>query len=172
MTTHLQLPLHRPWRATLAAASVAGLGLLAGLAAACGPSTASQEATRGEIEELLHAYLPVLAEYYRTGEPGAAETYAFPKEVDHVNRWILTRARDEGHVVDPTLESVEIEQLNVYQPTNAILTTQEIWDLRIRAAGSGRVIQEELGKLNRFRYQLKRDDDGRWRVLSREVVEP
>lgn len=157
-------------RRALAAVAVIALGLLAGAGAACGPSASSQAEDRREIEQLLADYLPALAEYYRTGDPGATVDLAVPKEVDHVNRWVLERGR-EGRVVDPTLESVEIETLDVYQHSNAILTTQEVWDLRIRATGSGRVIQEELDKPDRFRYQLKRGDDGRWRVLSREVVQ-
>lgn len=144
--------------------------LLASLLA-CGPSEATQQQARAEVQELLDAYLPALAEYYRTGDASHVEGLAAPRERDRVDALILERAR-EGMVIDATLKRFEIESFDLYQHSNALLTTREVWDLRIRAAGSDRVIQEELGKADRYRYQVTRGDDGGWIVLSREVVAP
>ena len=147
------------------------LALAAAALLACGPSEATQEEARAAVQELLEAYLPALAEYYRTGDDAHVDGLAAPRERDRVESLIRDRAH-EGMVIDATLQRFEIDRFDLYQHSNALLSTREVWDLRIRAAGSDRIIQEELGKTDLYRYQVKRDDDGGWIVLSREVVAP
>lgn len=144
--------------------------LLAG-ALACGPSEQVQEEALTEIEELLEAYLPRLTEVYTTGDLTALEGLAAPREINRVETFIRERAQ-EGQVVDPELERFEIEDVNLYQHSNAFVTTREIWNLRLRAAGSDRLISEELGKSYRYRYQIHRDDGDGWTILAREVIAP
>jgi len=157
----------RPRSAVLVLAAVPLLA--AGLA--CGPSEQQTQKVQTEIEELLAAYLPALGEFYRTGDPATVEGLVAPREREWVEALIRERAQ-EGLVIDATLQRFEIDRFDLYQHSNALLTTREVWDLRIRAAGSDRVIQDEPGKSDRYRYQVKRGDDGRWIVLSREVVAP
>ena len=163
----LECPAMTMRRRRLSALALAAALPLAG-PLACGPSERAEGAARDEIEGLLTAYLPTLSEVYRTGDLGPIEGMAAPRELERVDSFIRERAR-EGRLVDPTLQRFEIEKFDLYQHSNAYLTSREIWDLRIRAAGSDRLIQEELGKSDRFRYQLRREGD-RWRVLTREVV--
>jgi hypothetical protein len=153
-----------------AALALAAVPLLAALIA-CGPSEQVQQEARADVEELLAAYLPALAEYYRSGDSEHVEGLAAPRERDRVESLIRDRAQ-EGMVIDATLQRFEIDRFDLYQHSNALLSTREVWDLRIRAAGSDRIIQEELGKTDGYRYQVKRGDDDGWMVLSREVVAP
>jgi hypothetical protein len=153
-----------------AAVALAAAPLLAALIA-CGPSEQVQQEARADVEELLAAYLPALAEYYRSGDSEHVEGLAAPRERDRVESLIRDRAQ-EGMVIDATLQRFEIDRFDLYQHSNALLSTREVWDLRIRAAGSDRIIQEELGKTDGYRYQVKRGDDDGWMVLSREVVAP
>jgi hypothetical protein len=153
-----------------AAVALAAAPLLAALIA-CGPSEQVQQEARADVEELLAAYLPALSEYYRSGDSEHVEGLAAPRERDRVE-WLIRDRAQEGMVIDATLQRFEIDRFDLYQHSNALLTTREVWDLRVRAAGSDRVIQDEPGKSDRYRYQVKRGDDGRWIVLSREVVAP
>ena len=150
-----------------AAVALAAAPLLAALIA-CGPSEQVQQEARADVEELLAAYLPALSEYYRSGDSEHVEGLAAPRERDRVE-WLIRDRAQEGMVIDATLQRFEIDRFDLYQHSNALLSTREVWDLRIRAAGSDRIIQEELGKTDGYRYQVKRGDDG-WMVLSREVV--
>ncbi len=159
--------LRRPHPAILA---LAAAPLLAA-ALACGPSEERVREVQTEVEELLAAYLPALAEFYRTGDPAPVEGLVAPRERERVEALIRERGQ-EGLVIDATLQRFEIDRFDLYQHSNALLTTREVWDLRLRAAGSDRVIQDEPGKSDRYHYQVKRGDDGRWMVLSREVVAP
>ena len=159
-----------PRRPRSAVLVLAAVPLLAA-ALACGFSEQQTQRVQTEIEELLAAYLPALGEFYRTGDPATVEGLVAPRERERVEALIRGRAQ-EGLVIDATLQRFEIDRFDLYQHSNALLTTREVWDLRIRAAGSDRVIQDEPGKSDRYRYQVKRGDDGRWIVLSREVVAP
>jgi hypothetical protein len=153
-----------------AAVALAAAPLLAALIA-CGPSEQVQQEARADVEELLAAYLPALSEYYRSGDSEHVEGLAAPRERDRVE-WLIRDRAQEGMVIDATLQRFEIDRFDLYQHSNALLSTREVWDLRIRAAGSDRIIQEELGKTDGYRYQVKRGDDDGWMVLSREVVAP
>jgi hypothetical protein len=73
-----------------------------------------------------------------------------------------------GEVLAPELESVQVEDVTVWNEVNAYATTVEIWDVRTYALGTERVVREQLAQPNRVKYQLKRTG-GRWRVFWREV---
>lgn len=158
-------------RRSLAAARALAAVLAAAAGLACSPSEEASGDARAEVEQLLAEYLPRLPEAYRTGDLAPLEGLASPREMDRIESLILDRAQ-EGQVVDPELKSFEIEQFDLYQHSNAYLTTREVWDLRLRAAGSDRLIHEELAKPDRYRYQVRRQDGGGWRILSREVIPP
>lgn len=143
------------------------LGLVLAVAGACGPSEEQSEADHDEIRQLLEAYLPVLGEAYATGDTAPLEGLAAAKEAFAAAKRIADFAR-EGRRVEPTFRDLTLEDVVIYQHSNAYVTTVERWDVRIYAAGSERLISEQLDQVNRVKYQLKRTDDG-WRVLYRTL---
>lgn len=159
--------------ACAAAARVLGAVLLAGAALACGPSEQAAGDARVEIEQLLGEYLPRLPEVYRTGDLASLEGLAAPREMQRIEAFIRDRAQ-EGQVVDPELEGFEIEKVDLYQHSNAYVVTRELWNLRLRAAGSDRLLSDEnaTAKPYRYSYQVRRENGGGWRVLAREVIQP
>lgn len=151
-------------------ASGVGLAALLAGAAACGRSAATEAADQAAIRQLLEAYLPALAEAYATGEVEGLAPYAAQKEVLSTRK----RVRDlggQGRQVRPRFKQLTLERVDVYQHSNAYVSTVEIWDLEVYAAGSDRKISEQLDQVNRVRYQLKRTDAG-WQILYRELVQP
>ena len=68
----------------------------------------------------------------------------------------------------PTFRQVTVEDVNVWNYSNAFVTTLEVWDLQILAVGTEEVLAEELAQRNRVKYQLKREED-HWRVLFRTI---
>jgi hypothetical protein len=145
------------------------LAALGGLAAgACGEQSAEDDAEdRESIQAFLEEYLPELAEAYRTGEVAALDPFAAAKEQEKVSRMVQELAK-AGEVLAPELESVQVEDVTVWNEVNAYATTVEIWDVRTYALGTERVVREQLAQPNRVKYQLKRTG-GRWRVFWREV---
>jgi hypothetical protein len=149
-------------------AAVAGIVLTS--LAACGRSAKDVEADRAAIQQLLEAYLPALAEAYATGEVAGLEPYAAQKEVLST----LKRIRDlagEGRQVRPRFKQLTLERVDVYQHSNAYVSTVETWDIEVYAAGSDRQLSAQPDQINRVRYQLKRTDHG-WQILYRELVQP
>jgi uncharacterized protein YgbK (DUF1537 family) len=153
----------RPLATLLLAALCAGLA-----AGACGePSAEDTAEDREAIQAFLEEYLPKLAEAYRTGEVAALDPVAAAKEQEKVARRVQELAKT-GEVLAPVLESVQVEDVTVWNEVNAYATTVEIWDVRTYALGTERVVREQLAQANRVKYQLKRSG-GRWRVFWREV---
>jgi hypothetical protein len=153
----------RPLATLLLAALCAGLA-----AGACGePSAEDTAEDREAIQAFLEEYLPKLAEAYRTGEVAALDPFAAAKEQEKVARRVQELAKT-GEVLAPVLESVQVEDVTVWNEVNAYATTVEIWDVRTYALGTERVVREQLAQANRVKYQLKRSG-GRWRVFWREV---
>ena len=137
--------------------------------AACGPSAERQEVNRNEIKADLEVYLPLLGEAYATGNLEPLREWAVEKEMSRV----MKRLDDlvaQGRRLVPTFRQITIEDVNVWNYSNAFVTTVEVWDLQILATGTENVLAEELGQSNRVKYQLKRDED-RWRVLFRTIQE-
>jgi len=137
--------------------------------AACGPSAERQEVNRDEIKADLEVYLPLLGEAYATGNLEPLREWAVEKEMSRV----MKRLDDlvaQGRRLVPTFRQITIEDVNVWNYSNAFVTTVEVWDLQILATGTENVLAEELGQRNRVKYQLKREED-HWRVLFRTIQE-
>jgi len=147
----------------LALFGVVALGGLAG----CKPSEQRQAVDREEIRSFLDAYLPKLAEAYRTGDTDPLAPYAAAKERAAIEKRVLDLAKT-GEVLAPQLKSFEIENVTVWSVVNAYVTTLEVWDIRTYAAGSDNVLRQALGQRNRVKYQLRREN-GRWRVFWRQL---
>jgi hypothetical protein len=145
------------------------LGLLA---AACGrgESRGSEgTAERQVIQTTLEAYLPLLARAYATGELAPLQTYAAQKEVASIQKRI-TDLSMQGRTLEATLRSVTVEDVRIWNYSNAYVTTHEVWDLVVYATGSEQVLASEYEQPNRVKYQLKREGDS-WRILFREIQE-
>lgn len=139
------------------------------VAVACGPSAERQEVNRDEIKADLEAYLPLLGEAYATGDLEPLQGWAVEKERARVMKR-LDDLTTQGRRLVPTFRQLTVEDVNIWNYSNAFVTTLEVWDLKILALGSEQVLAEELGQRNRVKYQLKREED-RWRVLFRTIQE-
>ena len=147
--------------------AVAVLTLALLVAAGCGSSTERQEVNRDEIKADLEVYLPLLGEAYATGNLELLREWAVEKEMSRVMKR-LDDLSSQGRRLVPTFRQITIEDVNVWNYSNAFVTTVEVWDLQILAVGTEEVLAEELGQSNRVKYQLKRNED-RWRVLFRTI---
>jgi len=152
--------MHRPLR-------LAGL-TLAVLLAGCGPSTQQTATARAQIHTLLSEYLPKLAQAYATQNAKILEPMAAEKEVSSVQKRIGD-LQDQGRVLKPELTSFTIEDVQVWNTTNAYVTTVEIWDLHVYASGTDTEVSKELQQSNRVKYQLSREN-GNWIILYRTIL--
>jgi len=144
--------------------------LLVILGLSCGgTSQSTQQVDRQEIQATLEAYLPLLADAYFTGDLGPLEPHAAQKEVSSVHKRVSDLAL-QGRTLKPTLRSVTVEEVKVWNYSNALVTTHEVWDLEVFATGSDQILAKEYEQPNRVKYQLKRDQDS-WRILFREIQE-
>ena len=141
--------------------------LLLGTLLACGPSERQQEVDLEDIQRYLESYLPLLGAAYATGDLEPLEEVVAIKEVARVEKRIHDLGL-QGRVLAPTFRQLTIEDVNVFNFANAYVTTLEVWDVRVLAAGTDTVLAEELDQRNRVQYQLKREG-GRWRVLFRSI---
>ena len=149
-------------RSLLAISCVAGL-------AACGetgPDGASEE-DRLAIEAVLTDYLPKLGAAYAKGDFEALASGAVPKEVETVRRRVYELETGESRTLRPTLQSFEIERVDVWRYSNAAVTTLEIWDIQSLASGTEQVLSSATDRY-RVRYQFKRRDEG-WKVIDRRI---
>lgn len=150
--------------------ALAGLLAAALVAGACGPPSAEEVAAdREEVLEFLREYLPKMSEAYRTGDTAPLEPYTTLKERETIEKRVRDLAK-QGSVLSPELVRLEVEDVVTWSAVNAFVTTVEVWDLRVLAAGSDSVIRETENQSNRVKYQLKRED-GRWRVFGRQLQE-
>lgn len=155
---------------------VVGLGLVAlGLASLLMLSACkADEVTpldRQEIEGFLEEYLPKLGQAYAKQDPSLLEGYAVPKEMTRIEVRTGELAA-AGRVYEPELVEVTVEDVSVWNYSNAFVSTFEVWDIRSYTLGTHLLLQESLGQRNRVKYQLKRTDDGEsWVVLYRELGE-
>lgn len=143
--------------------------LTALICAACGSSAERQEVNRDEIKADLEVYLPLLGEAYATGNLEPLREWAVEKEISRVMKR-LDDLGSQGRRLVPSFRQITVEDVSVWNYSNAFVTTVEVWDLQIRAVGTEEVLAEELGQRNRVKYQLKREQD-RWRVLFRTIQE-
>jgi hypothetical protein len=143
--------------------------LAAGLLTGCGRSAEDIEVDRQEIEDFLRIYLPKLGEAYAQRDAALLEGLAVPKEMSRIE--LRTRELTErGQVYEPTFQEVTVESVSVWNHSNALITTFEVWDVRSFTLGTHLQVTESLGQKNRVKYQLKREGDS-WLVLYRELAE-
>lgn len=135
---------------------------------ACNGSSASrQELDRQEITTTLETFLPLLGEAYASGEFAPLADWAAEKEVSGVRKRVEDLAL-AGRRLVPTFRSLTIEEIDVWNYSNAYVTSHEVWDLVVYASGTDQVLSQELEQPNRVKYQLKREG-GRWRILFRQI---
>ncbi len=139
------------------------------VAVGCGSPGEKQEVDRGEIEAMLRGYLPKLGEAYGTANPSLLEGPAVPKEIARINLRIQ-ELEDAGRVYEPEFKEVTVEDVSVWNYSNAFVTTLEVWDVRSYTVGSRMLVQESIGQRSRVKYQLKRKDDS-WVILYRELAQ-
>jgi len=143
------------------------LGLL--LLSGCERSAEQVEVDRQEIEEFLRVYLPKLGDAYGQRDPQLLDGMAVPKELSRIERRTDELA-ELGQVYEPTFREVTVESASVWNYSNALVSTFELWDVRSFTVGSHLLVNESLGQKNRVKYQLKREGDS-WLVLFRELAE-
>ncbi len=136
--------------------------------ASCGPAgTPSEEVDKAEIQEVLEAYLPVLGQAYANGSTSSLEPWAVPKEQARIQLRI-EELEARGQVYEPEFKSVTVENISVWNYSNAFVTTVEVWDVRAYTLGTRMVINESLDQRSRVKYQMKRKGEG-WSILYREL---
>lgn len=136
------------------------LGLVGcGAAAGIDPDTADDE-----IDAVLRAYYPKLAEAYAEGDPFRLEGYAVQKEIAAVALQIKNND-ERGERIHSTLEQFTIESLTVDR-TTVFVNTLEVWDIERRALGSDVVLRAYPGLRYKVRYQIKKENE-QWRVFFR-----
>ena len=155
-------------RLALAPAVVPAVALALVLAvAACEPSAEKVAADRGEIEEMLERYAEQLSQAYAFTDPEALAEVAMPREVASVETNIARLAQD-GRRIASHQKQMTIEDLDVFQVGDAYVRTHEVWDIRVMALGAEEEISRDENQASRVRYRLKKDDEGRWKVLWRQ----
>jgi hypothetical protein len=140
-----------------------GLLLLSG----CGGSEATAEVDRQEVEEMLRSYLPKVGQAYATRDPSVLEGMAVPKEIARIQLRV-NELEAQSRIYEPEFREVTVEDVSVWNYSNAFVTTLEVWNVRSYVLGSHLLIQESLGQRSRVKYQLKRKG-GNWTILYREL---
>lgn len=154
-------------RRGLLAVSIVAVFSLLGLAACDGTGGIDPEVDHSEIEALLRSYLPKLGEAYATQNTDLLEGMAVAKEMSRIE--LRTRELDaNGQVYEPVFREVTVEDVSVWNYSNAFVTTLEVWDVSSYTIGSHLLVNQSLGQRNRVKYQLKRKGDS-WVILYREL---
>jgi hypothetical protein len=133
----------------------------------CGGEPAGEASDEQAVRGVLDGYVDALGRAYREQDAAALTPFAVPKEVASVQRLIEEQGA-RGQYYDPELRSLTVEEVRPWNVSNAFATTLEVWDVRLRAIGSGTLVREATDQSQRVKYQLKRID-GEWKVLFREV---
>ncbi len=139
------------------------------LATACAPPGENPEVDHGEIEQMLRDYLPKLGAAYAGQDPSVLEELAVPKEIARI-RLRIDELADQGRIYEPEFQEVTVEDVSVWNYSNAFVSTLEVWDVRSFTVGSHVLVQESLSQKSRVKYQLKRKD-GSWVILYRELAQ-
>lgn len=128
-----------------------------------------EEAEKQEVQQTLEEYLPLLAAAYASGDLEPLRPWAAEKEMARIYKRVEELSA-QGRTLVPTFRQVTVEDLNVWNYSNAYATTIEVWDLEVYATGTDQILSQEYEQSNRVKYQFKREDD-RWRVLFRTIQE-
>jgi hypothetical protein len=134
-----------------------------------GSSETRQEVDRQAVQASLETYLPLLGHAYASGDLQPLAPWAAEKEVSRIRKRIEDLAY-QGRTLVPTFRELTVEDINVWNYSNALVTTLEVWDLKVYATGTDQILSQQAQQANRVKYQLKRDGD-RWRVLFRTIQE-
>ena len=137
------------------------------LTTGCGEAGGSEEVDRREIEAVLRAYLPKLGEAYASRDTSILSGFAVPKEMARI-QLRTDELSASGRVYEPEFKEVTVEDISVWNYSNAFVTTLEVWDVRSYTLGTRLKVNESLDQRNRVKYQVKRKDDG-WVILYREL---
>jgi len=150
---------------------ISSLIALVAISFGCNEATrkADDEAAKEKIKATLESYLPLLGEAYASGNLEPLRGWVAEKEMARVYKRVDDLAT-QGRTLVPTFRQVTVEEINVWNYSNAYVTTLEVWDLEVYASGTEQILSQEYEQPNRVKYQLKRDDD-RWRVLFRTIQE-
>ncbi len=136
-------------------------------AAGCGETGKDPQVNRQEIEAVLRDYLPKLGQAYAKRDMSLLEGFAVPKEMARISLRTEELA-DAGQVYEPEFKEVTVEDVSVWNYSNAFVTTLEVWDVRSFTVGTHLQVNESLGQRNRVKYQMKRRE-GSWVILYREL---
>lgn len=166
-TTAFRRPASRRSVRVLLGLIVAVTAFLATGCSSDGPS--SEEVDKAEIQAVLEAYLPALGQAYAQRNPKLIEQWTVPKERARIQLRI-DELEARGQVYEPSFKTVTVENVSVWNYSNALVSTVEVWDVRALTLGTELVVNESLDQRSRVKYQLKRKDDG-WSVLYRELAE-
>ena len=134
---------------------------------ACGDAAVRQEIDRQEIEQVLREYLPKLGKAYASRDPSILEGIAVPKEMARI-QLRTEELTANGRVYEPEFKQVTVEDVSLWNNSNAFVTTLEVWDVRSFTLGTHLLISESLDQRNRVKYQFKRKEEG-WVILYREL---
>lgn len=126
-----------------------------------------EEVDKAEIQKVLDEYLPVLGQAYAERNPKLLEPWAVPKEQARIQLRI-EELEARGQVYEPGFKSVTVENVSVWNYSNAFVTTVEVWDVKAFTLGTHMLVNESLDQRSRVKYQLKRKDEG-WSILYREL---
>ena len=142
--------------------------LLVSLAGAgCMETGSDPQVDRQEIEAVLREYLPKLGQAYATRDMSILEGFAVPKEMARISLR-TEELTATGRVYEPEFKEVTVEDVSVWNYSNAFVTTLEVWDVRSFTLGTHLKVNESLGQRNRVKYQMKRKEGG-WVILYREL---
>lgn len=164
-------PHHPSTRRSSWGQKILGVCLVLAMAAslACSEAASNPEVDKQEIDVFLQDYLPKLGDAYAERDPSILEGLAVPKEMSKIELRTTELAK-AGRVYKPELVQLTVEDISVWNYSNAFVSTFEVWDIRSYTIGTDILLQESLGQRNRVKYQLKRKDQG-WVVLYRELGE-
>lgn len=144
-----------------------GLLMLVLATTGCGEVGGGEEVSRQEIEAVLREYLPKLGQAYAQRDTSLLEGLAVPKEMARIELR-TEELKAAGRVYEPEFKEVTVEDVSVWNYSNAFVTTFEVWDVRSFTLGTHFLVNESLGQRNRVKYQVKRKDGG-WVILYREL---
>lgn len=126
-------------------------------------------ADKFQIGQSLELYLPLLGQAYATGDVSMLAGRAAEKEISRIKRRIEDLSY-QGRTLVPTFKTLTVEEVRIWNNSNAFVTTLETWDLVVYASGSDTVLSEARDQPNRVKYQLKREGE-QWRILFRTIQE-
>ena len=146
---------------------IAGLLLATASASGCAEPGSDPVVNRQEIETVLRQYLPKLGDAYAQRDTSILEGFAVPKEMARIDLRTEELAAT-GRVYEPEFKEVTVEDVSVWNYSNAFVTTLEVWNVRSFTLGTHLLVNESIGQRNRVKYQMKRKE-GSWVILYREL---